>query len=186
MSPSRRLILCSLVVIGLWTVALLSTVVFGRALPLGVLLLLAAPTFALCAYAQVVVERVAPVAEVNPNVAAGPRGLLRSSLHAAQAFCVLNFIYVVSYIMHSQCGSTLDPNTWCSVSLHQEGDHFLRRINTAEPTPVSSAMYQAAYAAIESAIAGLFMLFSLMAAWTGIYGLDYERSLGANPRLERP
>jgi hypothetical protein len=175
MSRARWLILVSVAVSTLLVLSLVVTSVLGRPLPFLLLFGLTLATIGTCAYAITVANRFLPIADRHPNVAVGARGSLRSLLSAGQAFGVLLFLLMTGHALHSGCGATLNPATWCSVSIRPDGDQYLRSINGRPPTAVSREEYESLQAATEASIAGLCLFFSLLAVRIGISGADYER-----------
>jgi hypothetical protein len=175
MSRSRWLIVISVAVSVLLVLALMSTSVLGTPLPFLVLFLLTLATIGACAYAITVANRFLSIADRHPTAEVGARGSLRSVLTAAQAFGLLLFVLMTGHALHSACGATLNPSTWCSVSIRPAGDQYLRSINGGPPTPVSRDEYASLQAATQASIAGLCLFFSLIAVRIGISAADYER-----------
>jgi hypothetical protein len=175
MSRSRWLITVSVAVATLLVLALMFTCVLGKPLPFMFLFFLTIATIATCAYAITVANRFLSIADRHPDVEVGARGSLRSLLSAGQAFGVLLFLLMTGHALHSACGATLNPSTWCSVSIRPAGDQYLRSINGKPPTPVSREEYDALQAATQASIAGLCLFFALLALRIGISAADYER-----------
>jgi hypothetical protein len=174
MSRCRWLILVSVTITAFCVLALIVTSLIGMALPFAVLFVLVLSTIVTCAWSFTIANRFATVAAPEPKPRTARGGWVRNVLSGLQVFGVVMFVASVASVLHNQCGATLNPSTWCSVSARQVGEDYQRSINSQPPTMISRDEYQSLSAATQAAIAGMALLFAVVPLRIGLAGLDYE------------